>query len=89
MLREIINRPLYVGGLYFLLIPTFAAIYYFSPDFWECPLTIVESVYFSTVTITTLGYGDITPQTEMARILTATESIIGIVTIGFFLNAVA
>jgi hypothetical protein len=41
------------------------------------------------VTITTLGYGDITPQTESARILAALEACFGIVTIGLFLNAVA
>lgn len=41
------------------------------------------------VTITTLGYGDIAPQTETARILAALEACFGIVTIGLFLNAVA
>lgn len=46
-------------------------------------------MYFSVVTITTLGYGDITPQTEMARSLAALESIFGIVLIGLFLNSVA
>ncbi len=89
MLREIINKPIYIGCIYLLCIPIFASIYYFYPEFWVNPLTAVESLYFSTVTITTLGYGDITPKTEVARILAATESIIGIVTIGFFLNAVA
>jgi hypothetical protein len=72
-----------------MLVPAFGVIYYLNPSFWKEPLTIVQSVYFSVVTITTLGYGDITPQTELARILSALEAGLGIVTIGLFLNAVA
>lgn len=45
--------------------------------------------YFSAVTITTLGYGDITPISDTARWLVTLESILGIVIIGLFLNSVA
>ena len=84
-----LSRPLTIGLLYLLLVPAFGVIYYLNPSFWKEPLTIVQSVYFSVVTITTLGYGDIVPQTELARVLTALEAGLGIVTIGLFLNAVA
>lgn len=43
--------------------------------------------YFSAVTITTLGYGDIVPISDHARMLVATESILGIILIGLFFNA--
>jgi Ion channel len=43
--------------------------------------------YFSAVTITTLGYGDIVPITNTARLLVATEAIAGVVLVGLFLNA--
>ena len=33
--------------------------------------------YFSLITITTVGYGDITPQSELARSLANLEAIIG------------
>lgn len=89
ILNNFASRPLYVGCLYLLLIPVFGNIYYWNPSFWERQLTPVESGYFSVVTITTLGYGDIVPKTEVARFLTAVESILGILTIGLFLNAVA
>ena len=72
-----------------LLIPVFAVIYSLNPQFWSEPLTFIQSIYFSVVTVTTLGYGDIVPITDAARILTAIESIIGIVIIGIFINAVA
>lgn len=45
--------------------------------------------YLSSVTITTLGYGDIVPITTAARIAISIEAIMGIVLIGLFLNAVA
>jgi hypothetical protein len=35
-------------------------------------------LYFSLVTFTTLGYGDITPVTKLARIWAALESVIGV-----------
>lgn len=88
-MKKLLHRPLAIGFLYLLLIPAFGVIYYLSPSFWKEPLTIIQSIYFSVVTITTLGYGDIAPQTETARILAALEACLGIVTIGLFLNAVA
>jgi hypothetical protein len=46
-------------------------------------------MYFSAVTITTLGYGDIVPITTWARLIVALESVLGIVLIGLFLNSLA
>ena len=67
MLNNIINKPTWVGSIYLIAIPVFGVIYYFNPFFWKEPLTLIQSIYFSVVTITTLGYGDITPQTDIAR----------------------
>jgi len=49
----------------------------------------VKMCYFSAVTITTLGFGDITPVTSAARALTGSLAVVGVVLIGLFLNAVA
>jgi Ion channel len=54
----------------------------FNDNFWRM-------LYFSTVTITTLGFGDIVPISNVARILISLEAIIGVITIGLFLNALA
>jgi hypothetical protein len=43
--------------------------------------------YLSTVTITTLGFGDIVPITTMARFLVASEAIAGTIIIGLYLWA--
>jgi hypothetical protein len=46
-------------------------------------------LYLSAVTITTLGYGDILPRTNRARLLVALEAVLGIIVIGLFLNSLA
>jgi hypothetical protein len=46
-------------------------------------------MYFSATTITTLGFGDIVPLTTTARMAVSAESVLGIVLMGLFLNAVA
>jgi len=45
--------------------------------------------YFSAITITTLGYGDIVPITSHTRMIVTIESILGLVVIGLFLNSIA
>ncbi len=43
----------------------------------DSQVIVLEMVYYSMVTLTTLGYGDITPVTPMAKNLSALEAIIG------------
>jgi Ion channel len=50
---------------------------------------LVRMCYFSAITITTLGFGDITPVSSLSRALVAIEAVCGVVLIGLFLNAVA
>ena len=38
---------------------------------------LTDSLYYSAVTITTLGYGEITPVSENARMLAAVEALFG------------
>ena len=51
--------------------------------------TLLRMCYFSAVTITTLGYGDILPLTDRARMFVAMEAILGIVIIGYYLASLA
>ena len=44
--------------------------------------SFIDSFYFSTITLTTLGFGDITPVTQLGRLFVATQGIFG-----FFLFA--
>ena len=48
-----------------------------------------RTLYLSTVTVTTLGYGDIVPTTGITRFLIALQSISGLILMGLFINSVA
>lgn len=58
------------------------------PDFGETLHSVIASLYFSTVTISTLGYGDIEPQGEFARITAAIEALNGLLAFGIFTGTV-
>lgn len=94
--RKIVSPPALWGVLYFGIIPLFAIIYTVLPDNWfgyNCAnnnlSNYLNSLYFSTITITTLGFGDVYPIDSVAKILVIVESLLGILLIGFFLNAIA
>jgi hypothetical protein len=48
-------------------------------------LSFTEALYFSTITLTTLGYGDITPHGYF-RALSAIESILGFIFLGLLVS---
>jgi hypothetical protein len=72
-------------NLYIILGMFYAHIYtildWFHPESFALQMQERESashfIYFSFVTLATLGYGDITPKTEFAQRLAITEAIMG------------
>lgn len=56
------------------------------PEGWD---SLPTMIYFSAVTTTTLGFGDIVPITTVARMTVAVQTIMGLVLVGLFLNAIA
>lgn len=80
-------------GIYACVMPLFGLIYWALPDSqFRIPdgaCTDYGSwLYYSIVTITTLGFGDYTPAQGWAQAFTAIEVMIGLAVSGFFLNAV-
>ncbi|GGA87873.1 hypothetical protein GCM10011369_32440 [Neiella marina] len=72
-----------------LIIITFAILYYCAPvGSFESKLSVVEAIYFSFITITTLGYDDIVPGSDPIRLLVSLQYILGLVAIGLFINSV-
>ncbi len=61
----------------------FAILYFLLPPQWFAGKlrTIVDAFYLSGVTITTVGYGDITPSHEWSKLLVLYEVWIGLVLI--------
>ncbi len=83
------RKPRFYGIVYLALIPIYATAYFFFPGIIGDQRSFIECLYFSTVTITTLGYGDITPLGQVGQLVTASESLLGVVFIGLFLSAIA
>lgn len=86
-------RPIIWMCLYLALIPIFALIYHWLPDGqFRIPdaggVDYGSWLYYSIVTITTLGFGDYTPCGAGAQAVTAIEVGFGLAVMGFFLNAV-
>ncbi len=74
-----------VIGLFSILNYHLSA-YIFPPD---SEFTLVDSIYFSCITITTLGFGDITPVTPFGKLFVTFQALSGFVVISVFLAAVA
>lgn len=74
---------------YFEVAAQFGILYFsllklqFRPPFGS----IIDAVYFSVVTITTVGYGDIVPQTPLAKLACIYELGVGFTIIVFALGA--
>lgn len=86
-------RPIVWICLYVALTPVFALIYHWLPDGQfripdGAPTDYGSWLYYSIVTITTLGFGDYTPAMGWAQAVTAVEVMCGLIILGFFLNAV-
>jgi len=67
-----------------LVVLGFGSIVYHHIEGWSW----VDSIYFSVITLTTIGYGDFSPQTDAGKLFTIFYIIIGIGIILSFINTV-
>lgn len=52
-------------------------------------LSLVDSFYFSFITLATIGYGDIAPTTDLGKILTVIYGIAGLGVIAALVSTIA
>ena len=87
------QKPAIYAIIYLALIPVFGCILTYLPgpklDYSKTDGGFISNTYYSVVTITTLGYGDIVPKNSVAQVLATIEVILGVVFIGLFLNALS
>lgn len=68
-----------LGGIMLLLLSV-GTVFYRHVEHWSW----VDSLYFSVVTLATVGYGDYTPQTDLGKLFTIVYIFMGIgVLVGF------
>lgn len=74
-------RDLLITTAIILLVGTLAYHYL---EGWS----VIDSFYFSVVTLTTIGYGDFAPQTDAGKLFTVLYIVIGIGMILSFINTI-
>ena len=52
------------------------------------PLSRTDSLYFTVTVFTTVGFGDITPVTDLARVLVTVQMVVGLLTVGVIAKVV-
>ena len=74
-----------IGGALFILlfIILFGGVIYSYIENWS----LLDGIYFSAVTVSTLGYGDLVPKTDLGKIFTIIYSLSGIA-IGLYILTV-
>ncbi len=75
-------KALFVFVLIILLSGTF---FYHQVEKWN----LLDSLYFSTTTLTTVGFGDLAPKTDLGKVFTIIYLFVGIGVILGFVNIVA
>lgn len=71
---------------YLVAVASFAVVYFLLPaGQFSQPLTPLDAVYFSVITITTTGFGDITAHGVLAKLFVSLEATAGLAVAGLFL----
>jgi hypothetical protein len=75
-----------------LLLVLFAATYITvdgqQANAFSEPLNRTDGLYFTVTTFSTVGYGDISPRTELARALVTIQMLVGLVAVGVIAKVV-
>lgn len=80
-LRDPEYRSLLLASGIVVLIGT---VFYHLVEGWNW----LDSLYFSTITLTTIGYGDFSPQTDLGKGFTIVYILVGVGLILAFINTV-
>lgn len=77
------ERPLYYFSLYITIYLLSAILFYKHEEHW----TVLNTIYFSVITLTSVGFGDFVPQKKEGKIVTTIMIYFGVGCIGLFMGS--
>lgn len=80
------ERPSRIVLTIFIMIALFSYTFYL---IGPTKGSVLNSVYFSTVTFTTLGYGDIQPGSSIMKVICGIEALLGALSLGLLIGGIA
>ena len=83
---DVLDKHIYrlLAGLVLLVLATGTIFYHLVEKF-----SLVNSYYFSVITLSTVGYGDLTPHTTAGKLFTTFYIFAGVGIIAAFISATA
>ena len=79
-----LKKRIYYAFVVVVVLLAIGTVYYANAEGWS----YVDSFYFSTITLTTIGFGDFVPQTQAAKIFTSMYALLGIGIMLYILSSV-
>lgn len=79
------TADLLTAFLVLVILIIFGILFFQSQEGW----TLIDSFYFTVMTVTTVGYGDLVPTHDMSKIVTAFYSMVSIPLVVFALGVIA
>ena len=85
-LRDLFKQPEYRAILVWVIILlVIGTIFYNQVEGWE----VLDSLYFSVVTLSTVGYGDLAPDTAAGKVFTIVYMLVGLGLLTAFVSMLA
>lgn len=85
LIKSFSSREFRALFLFVCMLLTSGTLFYHSVEHWS----YLDSLYFSVITLATVGYGDLTPQTPFGKIFTIFYIFLGVGTLISFFTIVA
>lgn len=73
-----LQRKLAVAILFWVIFDLLGAVAFYAIEKETQPLTYVDAAYFTTVTLLTIGYGDITPKSTVGKLFMMGYAMVGV-----------
>ena len=81
-LRTVRAVVIAVSTLLVVFAATYSVISAGRPDSFSEPLSRTDALYFALTVFATVGFGDIAPRTDAARIVTMIQMLVGLIAVG-------